>query len=495
MVIVLLSMKIAQALTLTTLVVLSLLPAAGQEQEPAPLVRSNSQLVILDVVVTDKSGKPVRNLTQDHFTVLENGVPQKITSFESPDTIAASPDNAPRTIILLDQLNIQFSDLSYARDRVMRFIEQNHLENQQTALMQVSPHGLAMIQDFTRDPKSLKDKLKHLHQVLANSTDGYVDPGKIPDYAQKSLGALTEIARASGGSASSLNVIWVTSFSGLVEMSSGDNTKDAALRNVLNLLIRSRVRLYTIDPAGVVLFSAPAKMGTPGRGDARNGMNSSAEQALGPSNGDQHSADVLMSHLTGLMGGVSYYGRNDVDQALSEAVVDIASAYSLSYSPSNTDFNGGFRKIEIQTNIEGASARTRRGYYALPDEPHPDPQMKEVKLKTALASPLNYGGYNLTCPLNYDPSKGRASGKLTVTPKSDTKAMDQTRQIIRAEALSENGKVVTSWAWDVTWKNPWTNRAVTAAFDKVLPSEVRRLRFLISDPAAERIGTCDYRLP
>jgi hypothetical protein len=331
--------------------------------------------------------------------------------------------------------------------------------------------------------------------VLANSTDGYVDPGKIPDYAQKSLGALTEIARASGGSSRSLNVIWVTSFTGLLEMSSGDDTKDAALRNVLNLLIRSRVRLYTIDPAGVVLFSAPAKMGTPARGDARNGTSSSAAQALGAPNSGQHSADVLMSHLTGLMGGLSYYGRNDVDQALSEAVADIASAYSLSYSPSNPDYNGAFRKIEIQTNVEGASARTRRGYYALPDEPPTDPEMKEVKLKAALASPLTYAGYTLTCPLSYDPSKGRASGKLTVTPKPDSTGMSQTRQIIRAEALSENGKVVTSWAWDVTWKNPWTNREVTAAFDKVLPAEVRRVRFLVSDPVAERIGTCDYRLP
>ncbi len=474
---------------------LSLFPAFCQEPEQAPLVRSNSRLVLLDVVVTDKSGKPIRNLTADHFKVLEEGVPQKITSFESPDVIAASPETSPRTIILMDQLNIQYSDLAYARDRVMALIAENHLENQQTALMQISPHGLSMVQDFTQDSKVLKDKLKHLKQVLASNTDGYVDPGKLPDYAVKSFAALTEIARASGGSAYSLNVIWVTSFTGLIEMSNGDNIKDAALRNVLNLLIRSRVRLYTIDPAGVVLFTAPAKMGTPARGDARNGKYSSAAQALGGANDGQHGADVLMSHLTALMGGRSYYGRNDVDQALSEAVTDGSSAYAISYSPTNSDFNGEFRKIEIQTDIDGASARTRRGYFALPDDTHPDPEMKEVKIKDALASPLTYAGYNLTCPLNYDASKGRASGKLTVSPRPGITVADETREIIRAESLSGDGKVLTSWAWEATWKNPWTNRVVTAAFDKVLTPEAKRVRFLVSNPAADRIGTCDYRVP
>ena len=38
--------------------------------------------MIVDVTVKDKSGKPIENLKQEDFTVLEDGKPQKISVFE-----------------------------------------------------------------------------------------------------------------------------------------------------------------------------------------------------------------------------------------------------------------------------------------------------------------------------------------------------------------------------------------------------------------------------
>jgi hypothetical protein len=40
---------------------------------------------VLDVVVTDRSGKPASPLSKDDFTILEDGKPQTIASFESPE--------------------------------------------------------------------------------------------------------------------------------------------------------------------------------------------------------------------------------------------------------------------------------------------------------------------------------------------------------------------------------------------------------------------------
>src|SRR5581483_7817181 len=57
---------------------------AGQQPPAAPqrfVVRSQTNLVLVDVRVWDKSGKPVTGLTQDDFRILEDGVPQKINSF------------------------------------------------------------------------------------------------------------------------------------------------------------------------------------------------------------------------------------------------------------------------------------------------------------------------------------------------------------------------------------------------------------------------------
>jgi hypothetical protein len=54
--------------------------------QPSATFRTTANLVVLDAVVKDRDGKPVTNLTQDDFTVLEDGVAQTISSFESPST-------------------------------------------------------------------------------------------------------------------------------------------------------------------------------------------------------------------------------------------------------------------------------------------------------------------------------------------------------------------------------------------------------------------------
>jgi VWFA-related protein len=52
-------------------------------------------LIHLDVVVTDKSGKPVTGLRRDDFSLLENGQSQKILSFHAHDGTTAKPDPPP----------------------------------------------------------------------------------------------------------------------------------------------------------------------------------------------------------------------------------------------------------------------------------------------------------------------------------------------------------------------------------------------------------------
>src|ERR1700721_3989172 len=60
---------------------------ASQELAPnqTPAIRASSDLVRIDVEVTDKSGKPVKGLTPEQFTIAENGKQQKISVFTFQD--------------------------------------------------------------------------------------------------------------------------------------------------------------------------------------------------------------------------------------------------------------------------------------------------------------------------------------------------------------------------------------------------------------------------
>jgi VWFA-related protein len=60
-------------------------PLAAQEPPAPPVFTSQAELVIVDVVVTDRNGNLVRGLTQDDFVVYEDGRAQSVESFEAVD--------------------------------------------------------------------------------------------------------------------------------------------------------------------------------------------------------------------------------------------------------------------------------------------------------------------------------------------------------------------------------------------------------------------------
>jgi VWFA-related protein len=74
------------------IVVLSLGSTAPHAQ---PVFRSGTELVLVNVVVRDKSGAVVRGLTRDDFTVAEDDKPQTITSFDFEELSPAGADAAP----------------------------------------------------------------------------------------------------------------------------------------------------------------------------------------------------------------------------------------------------------------------------------------------------------------------------------------------------------------------------------------------------------------
>ena len=151
-------------------------PVSAPTEIPAPAVRVSTHLVLVDVVVTDKQGKPITGLHPEDFAVEENGKTQKISTFATPgENMAAgqplppgiysnrpqyrSP-GGPVTAMLLDALNTPYSDQGYARRQMLSFVQQQYKPGQRMGVFSLTG-SLNVLQDFTSDPDILYAALQH----------------------------------------------------------------------------------------------------------------------------------------------------------------------------------------------------------------------------------------------------------------------------------------------------------------------------------------------
>ena len=82
---------------ISKLAFLPLLASAGQDT--VPTIRTETRAVQIDVAVRDSHGAPVRGLTKDDFTLLDNGKPRAIAFFNA-EAGGPAPDVAPSAAVL-----------------------------------------------------------------------------------------------------------------------------------------------------------------------------------------------------------------------------------------------------------------------------------------------------------------------------------------------------------------------------------------------------------
>src|SRR4051794_10502662 len=93
-------MLYSKALLLIFVFIITAVAALGQEDDT---IKVESSIVRLNVGVVDARGRPITDLDQGSFTVLEDGVKQQITRFE--------PSTAPFSVVLM--LDMSGSTLGY----------------------------------------------------------------------------------------------------------------------------------------------------------------------------------------------------------------------------------------------------------------------------------------------------------------------------------------------------------------------------------------------
>jgi VWFA-related protein len=207
-------------------------------------------LVEVNVIVEDRKGNPVTDLTKDDFTVLDGNKPQAISDFSMQAThlLARTPaalakntftnrfEDRPGvptsvTVVLFDALNTHFRDLAAARQQMLKFIGQMQPEDR------VAIFGLAddliVIQDFTSDQQALINAVRksttpenqhaEATDVQASDTgddglDEFLDEMNQMesdfynrDRALRTADALTAIANYIGRLPGRKNLVWVSS--------------------------------------------------------------------------------------------------------------------------------------------------------------------------------------------------------------------------------------------------------------------------------------------
>ncbi|HVF28564.1 MAG TPA: VWA domain-containing protein, partial [Pyrinomonadaceae bacterium] len=149
----------------------------GRESEQ-DVIRVESNEVLLDIVVRDRRGKPVRDVRADEVEVFEDGVKQKVTAFrlvegDAPDTATpsggtpAEGKSAPAKLnplrhinlvtLVFDNLNIEARQL--AGQAAKSFLNNELRANDLVAVFTVG-NRLHVLQQFTDDRKFLREAIE-----------------------------------------------------------------------------------------------------------------------------------------------------------------------------------------------------------------------------------------------------------------------------------------------------------------------------------------------
>jgi VWFA-related protein len=389
-----------------------LLPAAGQQPvrntngpDTGLRISTTTQLVVEDVLIKGRDGKPVLGLKPSDFTITEDGKPQKISVFEfqtleqEQSASARPPARAPEKSSIPPLTTVQIAperpgDLKYRNRRLMvMFFDmtsmpiQDQKRAQEAALKflrtQMTPADLMAVMTFSSDVKVMQDFTddrdlleKDIRSLIIgqgqgfeinNQDDSESDSGAAFEQddtefnifnTDRQLSALETAVKMLGSLNEKKSLIY---FASGVQRNGLDN--QAQLQSTVNAAIRANVSFYPIDARGLVA-QAPlgdATKGSPGGQGMYSG--SSARSLTG---NFQNSQETLYA-LAADTGGKALLDNNDLSMGMVQAQKDMTSYYIIGYYSTNTALDGRYRRVKITLNKSVATRIAkldyRQGYY------------------------------------------------------------------------------------------------------------------------------------
>jgi VWFA-related protein len=399
------------------------------KQTPAPVLRATSDLVRIDVEVTDKSGKAIKGLRANQFAVTDDGKAQAIStlSYEdiehvetagaedakpivvpvdnegpnTPSAAAASEQLRDRRLIVLffDLTSMQPDDLIRAHDAAAKFVKQQMTKADVVAVVAFSTR-LTVLANFTNDhtlldkaiaqltENSATDLSNPLYAAAANGeydVQEYTGAAYTPDETEfnvfntdQKLAAVEGLANVLGGIPGRKALVEFTG--GITQTGEENRTQLRAATDAAN---RADVSIYSLDSRG--LFATAPGGDTTTNAATGNAMFTGAA-VFHQTDQREDSRDTLATLSTDT-GGKAFFDLGDLSDALAKIQQDNGGYYLIGYNLGvDVKRDGRWRTIHVKVNLPGAHVRYRDGYYAPRDFQHLEREDRDQQLADAVNS-------------------------------------------------------------------------------------------------------------
>ncbi|HVG29489.1 MAG TPA: VWA domain-containing protein [Pyrinomonadaceae bacterium] len=351
-------------------------PAAGQnapvEVGDDEVLRVDTQLVPVPVVVRDRAGRPVANLRAENFTVFEDGRPQRVTNFATTD--------APFEIaLLLDTSGSTREDIGLIRRAANLFIEQLRPGDRVSIVSfntkQEGASKLASVEvktPLTEDRERLRDALDKLgssggtpfYDALERvALEVFREPPREEVRGRRALVALTDGVDSTSEaefdeSRARLRKSGVISY--FIQVNTEDFVEERLLRDCRDdgRLSLSKVQLQRYRR----IYAAGADAA-----DYANFCQMGQFERMDISRRLYQLARSEMQQLAKDSGGKAFNALDlrDARRAFAEVAEEIGKLYSLGYYSTNKARDGSFRQIRVEVRgVPGAQVTAREGYQA-----------------------------------------------------------------------------------------------------------------------------------
>lgn len=325
----------------TLLLATSLTAAAQDDNTPdQPRFRGETTAVRVPVVVINKEDQLVTTLTQDNFTILEDGVEQEIATFEGGK-------KAPLTLVIL----LEYSDiLGYLRREAIR-------PAGMFAAQILGPEDYAALIAYDRKPYILSDFTRNKQKLL----DGINKLVRSPSmFRESSLYDALEFALVGGvlEDVEYKGLAEVEGRTGLLLVATGINTfSSTGYEEALRIAANSGVPVYSIGIGEMAYVRAEPYLSGLQRMEflqAKNALNQFSKTS----------------------GGRAYHVRfqGQLNNILESVAAMLRLQYTLTYTPqrpATSDSDASKRKIEVLVDVDGdgqadndrLEVQHRREYY------------------------------------------------------------------------------------------------------------------------------------